>query len=80
MGSSFLGFFLNDIISDGEMNMMKVALAAHILVETKGEKAGAIKTLTGWGKQYASNLPVPEGWCSREVGLLAYLVMYNKQV
>jgi hypothetical protein len=63
------------------MNMMKVALAAHILVETKGENARAIKTLTGWGKQYLSNLLVPEGWYSGKVGLvLAYLVIYNKQV
>jgi hypothetical protein len=30
-------------MSDGEVNMMKVALAAHTLVETKGENAGAIK-------------------------------------
>jgi hypothetical protein len=28
-----------------------------------------------------SNLLVPEGWCSSEAGLvLAYLVMYNKQI
>jgi hypothetical protein len=53
MGSSFLGFFfLDNIISDGKINMMKVALAAYTLVETKGENAKAIKTLTGWGKQY----------------------------
>jgi hypothetical protein len=61
--------------------MMKVALAAYTLVETKGENAGAIKTLTGWGKQYMSNLFVPKGWCLGEIGLvLAYLVMYNKQL
>jgi hypothetical protein len=37
--------------------------------------------LTKWGKQYVSNLLVPEVWCSGEVGLvLAYFVMYNKQV
>jgi hypothetical protein len=83
IGGSFLGFFfLDNVMSEGEeVSMIKVALASHTLVETKGENTRAIKTLTRWAKHHVSDLPVPQGWGAGEVALvLAYLVKYFKQV